>query len=188
MCYWWKFEFKLHIYYLLYELYVWLFLRTLTRMCLFVWMCVFHRNMDDEEGHKMTRTDAFISLDAETDVSARRRNPPLVRSVHRVKRTHSHTTGFTPDVSPDSDPKHSIRLFSCKSRVTPNPSVNAGNLRPLRCVWFRQILLELLMHWGNRCVIQTDIIRVINALGKITLLWNQKLLVHFIIIKIWTLN
>lgn len=37
-------------------------------------------NIDEEEGHKMTRTDAFISLDAEADVSARRRNPTLVRS------------------------------------------------------------------------------------------------------------
>uniref|UniRef100_A0A671KI69 GRAM domain-containing protein 3-like n=2 Tax=Sinocyclocheilus anshuiensis TaxID=1608454 RepID=A0A671KI69_9TELE len=36
--------------------------------------------IDEEEGHKMTRPDAFISLDAEADVSARRRKPTLVRS------------------------------------------------------------------------------------------------------------
>lgn len=37
-------------------------------------------NIDEEEGHKMTRNDAFISLDAEADVSTRRRKPTLVRS------------------------------------------------------------------------------------------------------------
>ncbi|XP_051758889.1 GRAM domain-containing protein 2B isoform X2 [Ctenopharyngodon idella] len=37
-------------------------------------------NGDEEEGNKMTRPDAFISLDAEADVSARRRKPTLVRS------------------------------------------------------------------------------------------------------------
>ncbi|KAK7145420.1 hypothetical protein R3I93_013217 [Phoxinus phoxinus] len=37
-------------------------------------------NGDQEDGHKMTRPDAFISLDAEADVSARRRKPTLVRS------------------------------------------------------------------------------------------------------------
>ncbi|ROL53706.1 GRAM domain-containing protein 2B [Anabarilius grahami] len=37
-------------------------------------------NGDEEEGNKMTRPDAFISLDAEADVSARRRKPTLIRS------------------------------------------------------------------------------------------------------------
>ncbi|XP_073674934.1 GRAM domain-containing protein 2B isoform X2 [Garra rufa] len=37
-------------------------------------------NIDEEEGHKMTRPDAFISLDAEADVSMRRRKATLVRS------------------------------------------------------------------------------------------------------------
>ncbi|XP_052414847.1 GRAM domain-containing protein 2B-like [Carassius gibelio] len=36
--------------------------------------------IDEEEGDKMTRPDTFISLDAEADVSARRRKPTLVRS------------------------------------------------------------------------------------------------------------
>lgn len=37
-------------------------------------------NGDEEDGHRMTRPDALISLDAEADVSARRRKPTLVRS------------------------------------------------------------------------------------------------------------
>ncbi|CAM4719827.1 unnamed protein product [Leuciscus chuanchicus] len=37
-------------------------------------------NADEEEGHRMTRPEALISLDAEADVSARRRKPTLVRS------------------------------------------------------------------------------------------------------------
>ncbi|RXN28658.1 GRAM domain-containing protein 3-like [Labeo rohita] len=37
-------------------------------------------NIDEEEGQKMTRPDAFISLDAEADVSVRRRKTTLVRS------------------------------------------------------------------------------------------------------------
>ncbi|XP_039509014.1 GRAM domain-containing protein 2B [Pimephales promelas] len=37
-------------------------------------------NGDEEERNKMTRPDAFVSLDAEADVSARGRKPTLVRS------------------------------------------------------------------------------------------------------------
>lgn len=59
----------------------------------FVWICLFHSQyaeiIDEEEGHKMTRPDTFISLDAEADVSARRRKPTLVRSVHRVWINHN---------------------------------------------------------------------------------------------------
>ncbi|XP_067270691.1 GRAM domain-containing protein 2B isoform X2 [Pseudorasbora parva] len=39
-----------------------------------------HEHGDEEEESKMTRPDALISLDAEADVSARRRKPTLVRS------------------------------------------------------------------------------------------------------------
>ncbi|XP_051524491.1 GRAM domain-containing protein 2B-like isoform X2 [Myxocyprinus asiaticus] len=53
-------------------------------MCFTAFLHLFHsqyaENMDEEEGIKMTQSDALISLDAEADISARRRKPTLIRS------------------------------------------------------------------------------------------------------------